>query len=63
MNALLASIFSPLKEPVSSPNRDGRLQDYGTPGLRKRHHGGVAKRPAKRKAVAFDMTVRQLAHH
>lgn len=67
MNALLASIFSPLKEPVRSPTRqlpngNSRLHDHGALGPRKRHHGGVAKRPAKRKAVAFDMTVRKFAH-
>ncbi|KAJ6787059.1 hypothetical protein PWT90_03198 [Aphanocladium album] len=56
MNALLASIFSPLKETTSSRNGQAldRLEDIASPTKKR-----GPRRSLKRKSVSFDMTPRK----
>ncbi|EGX91600.1 Chromo domain [Cordyceps militaris CM01] len=60
MNALLASIFSPLKETASSRNGQAldRLEGFATPTKKR----GPPKRTA-RKSVSFDMTPKAQVKH
>ncbi|OAA46585.1 Chromo domain protein [Beauveria brongniartii RCEF 3172] len=60
MNAILASIFSPLKESANSRNGQAldRLEGISTPTKNR-----VAPRRVTRKSVAFDMTPRAQVKH